>query len=98
MSDTRSQIGDALAGKLTPEQLEFLINEVLAIRKKAWAEFVCKNPGCGQRQRQLTEIPDAKAVTSALTDLLNQAHGRPQEDKGEDQTVTLVRRSIAPAP
>ena len=95
MSDTRSQIGDALAGKLTPEQLEFLMNEVLAITKTATGDFSCKS--CGQKQRQQVQIPDAKSVTSALVDLANQAWGRPQDDKGEDQTVTLIRRSIAPA-
>jgi hypothetical protein len=96
VSDTRSQIGDALAGKLNPEQIELLLDEVLAIRKNAWGEFSCK--ACGQRQRQLCEIPDAKAVTGALTDLLNQAWGRPQDDKQEAEGITFIRQSIPPAP
>lgn len=95
MRDTRSQIGEALAGKLTPEQLQMLMDDVLAIRKQAWAEFSCKH--CGQRQKQAAEIPDPKAVTSALTDLLNQAWGRPQDDKAEAEGVTFVRQSLPPA-
>jgi hypothetical protein len=92
VSDTRSQIGDALAGKLTEAQLEFLMDEVLAITKRAHGEFSCKN--CGQRQRQPCEIPDAKAVTGALVDLANQAWGRPSEDKAEVEGVTFVRKVV----
>jgi hypothetical protein len=92
LSDTRSQIGDALAGKLTEAQLVFLMDEVLAITKRAHGEFSCKN--CGQRQRQPCEIPDAKAVTGALVDLANQAWGRPSEDKAEVEGVTLVRKIV----
>ena len=92
MSDTRSQIGDALAGKLNPEQITLLLDEVLAIRKNAWAEFSCK--ACGQRQKQLAEIPDAKAVTGALVDLANQAWGRPQDDKQELEGIQFVRKVV----
>jgi hypothetical protein len=92
VSDTRSQIGDALAGKLTPEQLLFLMDEVLAIKKRAWGEFNCKN--CGQLQKQTCDIPDAKAVTSSLTDLLNQAWGRPSEDKAEVEGIVFTRKVI----
>lgn len=87
---TRSEIAKALDGKLTPDQIEFLIDEVLAIRKKAWAEFSCKK--CSAQQRQLTEIPDARAVTSALTELMNQSWGRPTEQKTEQSIV--VNREV----
>jgi hypothetical protein len=92
VSDTRSQIGDALAGKLTPDQLDYLMNEVLAITKRPWGEFNCKN--CGQRQKQQVDIPDAKAVTGALTDLLNQAWGRPSEDKVDAEGIVFVRKVV----
>ena len=92
MSDTRSQIGDALAGKLTPEQLAFLMDEVLEIKKGArgWC------PGCNRAVQ--VEIPDAKGVTSALTDLLNQAWGRPQDDKVEAEGITFVRKVVFSGP
>jgi hypothetical protein len=73
-------------------QLEFLMDEVLAITKRAHGEFSCKN--CGQRQRQPCEIPDAKAVTGALVDLANQAWGRPSEDKAEVEGITFVRKVV----
>lgn len=53
------------------------MDEVLAITKKGRAEFSCKH--CGKRQIQYAEIPDARAVTSAITELMNQGFGRPVE-------------------
>lgn len=88
MSDTRSQIGEALQGKLSPEQLTTLMDEVLAIKKSArgW----CKH--CNGAV--VVEIADAKGVTGALVDLANQAWGRPQDDKQEDASITLVRKIV----
>jgi hypothetical protein len=92
VSDTRSQIGDALAGKLTEQQLQFLMDEVLAITKRGWGEFACK--ACGKVQKQTCDIPDAKAVTGALVDLANQAWGRPSEDKAEVEGIVFVRKVV----
>jgi len=47
------------------------------VTKRGRAEFHCKQ--CNRRQIQFAEIPDARAVASALSDLANQAYGRPQE-------------------
>ena len=92
MSDTRSQIGDALRDHLTPEQLSTLMDDVLAIRKQTHAEIVCKH--CGRAGKYLAEIPDPKAVTGALVDLANQAWGRPQDDKVEAGNITFVRKTV----
>ena len=83
---TRDAIGEALAGKLTPEQLAFLMDEVLAITKGArgWC------PNC-KKQVQV-EIPDAKAVTSSLAELMTQSWGRPNEQKQDTQII--VNRSV----
>ncbi len=88
MTDTRSQIGSALEGKLSPEQLAFLMDEVLAITKSArgWCAH-CKGA-------VPVEIPDAKSVTGALVDLANQAWGRPSEDKAEAEGVSFVRKVV----
>lgn len=92
MSDTRSQIGEALAGKLTAEQIEKLIDTILDQTKQAWGEFSCKH--CGQRQRQLVEINDSKAATDSLIKLADQAWGKPQDDKGEAEGLTFVRKIV----
>jgi hypothetical protein len=88
VSDTRSQIGDALAGKLSDEQLSLLLDEVLEIRKQSrgWC------PNCNKAVN--VEIPDAKAVTGALVDLANQAWGRPQDDKQEAEGIVFVRKVV----
>lgn len=78
----RSQIAGGLAGWATEAQIRELIDNVLAIKKKASAEFACKK--CKQRQMQWAEIPDARSVAQALKDLLAEGFGRPQgEESGE---------------
>lgn len=86
MNDVRTQIGSALEGKLTQEQLDTLMNEVLAITKnsRGWCS-TCK-------KSVFVEVPDAKAVTGALVDLANQAWGRPQEGSHEPEGITFVRK------
>lgn len=92
VADVRSDIGAALTGKLTQEQLDMLMNEVLAITKRVSAEFSCK--ACHQKQRQMVDVPDAKAVTSALVDLANQAWGRPSEDLREAEGIVFTRKVV----
>jgi hypothetical protein len=77
-----------LAGRLTPEQLNTLTEKILEIEKQArgWC------PNCS-KQVHVT-IPDAKAVTGALTDLLNQAWGRPQDDKVEAEGISFTRKVV----
>jgi hypothetical protein len=76
-NDPRGSLARALQGYLTPEQMDKLVNEVLAIEKRTSVEFHCKK--CGHLQRQYGSVSDAKAVAVALPDLLNQAYGRPVE-------------------
>lgn len=93
-TDVRSDIGKALENHLTPEQLTKLMDEVLAITKRAHGEFACKK--CGQRQKQLVDVPDARAVVAAMTDLANQAWGRPGEQAKGESGITFVRTVIPP--
>jgi len=90
MSDPREAIAEALKGFLTPEQSKILVDEVLAVTKRGRAFFDCKK--CGAHQVQFAEIPDAKAVASALTDLANQAFGRPTEASAQQvDPIQFVR-------
>lgn len=86
MSDARSEIGKALESRLSPEQIEMLLNEILAIKKQArgW---------CSKCKKQVqVEIPDASAVTKALMELANQAWGRPDvAASGDDEKIIFER-------
>ncbi len=93
MSDVRSQIGKALEGFLTPEQVRKLVDEVLASKKRARAEFNCRK--CGKRQVQYAEVDDTKTVVQALETLANQAFGKPTESKSE-AGITFIRQVVAP--
>lgn len=86
MSDPRSEIANALKGKLNEEQVSTLIDSVLAIKKKVRHEFTCTKD-CKRRQIHHVEIDDTEKVVKALSDLLNQAWGRPTEVKEEAGTV-----------
>ena len=84
--DVRGDIAKGLEGKLTPDQIKFLLDEVLAIEKGArgWC------PTC-KKHVQVT-VSDAKGVVSALADLMNQSWGRPTETKQE--TEIIVHRNV----
>jgi hypothetical protein len=84
---TRAEIARALEGFMRPEHLDKLVEEVLEIKKGArgWC------PKC--KGAVMVEISDAKGVTGALTDLLNQSFGRPTETKQE--TEIIVERTVA---
>ena len=45
----------------------------------------------------MVTIPDAKAVTGAITELSKEAWGRPQDDKQDAEGVTFVRQALPPA-
>lgn len=92
MAEPREAIASALSSYLTPEQVKILIDEILAINKRASAEFTCKK--CKQRQMQWTEIPDAKAVADSLAGLLAQGFGRPQEASEKMDPIKFKRLTI----
>ena len=92
MADVRNDIGTALEGKLSAEQLEKLMDEVLAITKSVSAEFTCRH--CRKKTMNRVTVPDAKAVTSALVELANQAWGRPQQESEGVQPITFVRKIV----
>lgn len=89
MSDPREVLATALGTYMTPEQVQKLIDEILAIEKRSSAEFTCKK--CNQRQMQWTTISDAKAVASALGDLLSQGFGRPSESSEKVEPIIFKR-------
>ncbi len=88
MATPREEIREALASKLTPEQIELLVDEVLAIKKGArgWC------PSC--KKHVQVEIHDARASVAALTDLLAQGFGKPVEEAKSDQGIVVNRTVV----
>lgn len=89
LHDPRAAIADGLAALLTPTQVTFLLQEVLAITKRVPIRGECKN--CGHFISDYAEVPDAKAVVSALTDLINHGFGRPDVAKFERDMIEFRR-------
>lgn len=82
--EPREQVRAALSAFLSPTQLSSLVDEVLATTKTAWVRCdKCQNHVKGS-------VPDAKAVVSALSELLTQAYGRPGAEP-EDRTIVVNR-------
>ena len=90
MADVRDGIAKGLEGKMDEAQIKLLIDEILDINKTVHTDFTCKE--CGKRQRQPALVPDAKAVTSALKELMDQSWGRQGDSKVE--TEIIVNRNV----
>jgi hypothetical protein len=82
----REQVAQALAGYLSEEQLERLLNSALTIEKQAWG--TCRN--CNTRVQ--VSVSDARAVISSVAELLNQGYGRPSDRQQESQVI--VHRTV----
>lgn len=85
--DARALIASELDWLLTPEEIRLLLKEILKIDKsaKGW----CKT--CGGNV--FVTVSDAKAVASAIGDLMTQSKGRPTEQKVE-HSLTVNRRVV----
>lgn len=77
--DAREAIRKALDSKFDAELVNQLLENVLAIEKQArgWC------PNC--KKSVVVSVQDAKAVVSALNDLLIQAKGRPAQAEVEER-------------
>ena len=82
----REHVAQALAGYLSEEQLEKLVDSALAITKSAWG--TCRK--CNTRVQ--VDVPDARAVVASVAELLNQGYGRPSDRQQEAQVV--VHRTV----
>ena len=80
---------DKLSQWLDPETLDELFKSVLAITKRGSGEVVCK--ACKQRQMAWFEIPDAKAVVAALSDIVTKIADVPKEQVQEQDRIVFER-------
>lgn len=88
-NDPRAVLADALHTWMTPEQVMYLIDEVLSIDKRMPVEIQC--PNCNHSWKSSLHVPDAKAVVGALTQLLSEGFGRPDVAKGDDTQIVFKR-------
>ena len=86
--DARSRIQSSLEGVLDKATLDSLLTEVLAIKRQArgW----CKE--CSKAVP--VEIPDAKAVVSAMGELLTQRSGVPERSPRTTRRTTVFYNVI----
>ena len=87
-TDARARIAESLDRLLDKPTLNALLTEVLAINKsgRGW---------CGTCKKAVqVEIPDAKAVVSAMSELLTRAKGRPSAESGAPSEFVCNRYVI----
>lgn len=87
--DARTAIDKLLDDKIDAELLDTLFENVLSIEKqtRGWC------PSC--KKSVNVTVPDAKAVVSALNELLIQAKGRPgQSEQAEDRSVVFTNKVV----
>jgi hypothetical protein len=82
-------LADAIREEITPEFLRELVAQVRDLQKGIWV--FC--PDC--RAKVMASVPDLPRVISALTELLEQAEGRPGTASAEDAGVTLIVERVA---
>jgi hypothetical protein len=77
-------VADAIRAEISPEYLRELVAQVKEMQKqtRAWC------PNC--EQHVTVFVPDLPRVISALTELLEQAEGKPWTVAAEDAGVTLI--------
>jgi hypothetical protein len=77
-------LADAIRAEINPEYLRELVAQVKTMQKETagWC------PNC--ERRVVVSVPDLPRVISALTELLEQAEGRPGIVSTEDGNITLI--------
>jgi hypothetical protein len=88
----RPSLSDAIREAFTPAYLRELAEDVKGMQKGVFA--FC--PNC--REKVQVHVADLPRVISALTDLLEQAEGKPGTATPEDAGVTLIVERYWPPP
>ena len=74
---------------INPEQLDALFEGALAITKRVSTPVTCKH--CKKNQMAFVEIPDAKSVVSALSDIVTKIADVPKEQVQEQDRIVFER-------
>ena len=87
-AQVRSTVSKVVTEIFDEQYIRELAENVKGLTKGVWAEGVC--PGCGNAKKMKVEVPDLASQIKALTELLEQAEGRPATADGEPGGVTII--------
>jgi hypothetical protein len=85
-------LADAIREEISPEFLRELVSQVKSMSKGVFAHC----PDC--RRHVQVSVPDLPRVIAGLTELLEQAEGKPGTVSTEDAGVTLIVERQWPPP
>jgi hypothetical protein len=84
----RADLGEVIGQVFSKEWLFELAQSVKGATTGVWGAGQC--PDCGSQRKVLVQIPDIKGQLAAVTELLEQAEGRPGVQSGDPAGVTIV--------
>ena len=93
-AQVRSTVSRVVTEVFDEPYLRELAENVKSLTKGVWGDGVC--PECGSAKKVKVEVPDLASQIKALTELLEQAEGRPGTAEGEPGGVHLIIERVWP--
>lgn len=84
----RADLAEVINKTFDSEWLAEFAEQLKGMTKGMWGMGEC--PECGSKRKVFVDVPDLKGLLAALTELMEQAEGRPGTAQGEAGGVTLV--------
>ena len=84
----RSTLGRVIRDAFDEDYLREFAQSIKSMSMGAWGYGVC--PECGSQKKVLAQFPDIKGQIAAVTELMEQAEGRPGTDEGGLEGTTIV--------
>jgi len=86
--DLRGRFKESL-NRVPAEKLDELVDSILDVKKKVRVEEACRH--CHKRQVWWVEVPDPVGQARAAAVLMDQAFGKPAEQRTVDVNVLVAR-------
>lgn len=90
----RSTVSKVVQEVFNEEYIRKLAEDCKTLTKGFWADGEC--PECGSRKKVKVEVPDIYSQIKILTELLEQAEGRPGTAEGEPGGVEIIIERMWP--
>ena len=84
----RAKLGRAVGEVFDEAWLYEFAESVKGMMSGVWGVGIC--PDCGSNRKVKVDVPDIKGQIAAVTELMEQAEGRPGTDSADQQGTTII--------